>query len=140
METVEHLVHSVTAGTRSSLKTIDRASPGVYLAYPTTEVLKATYYRHQTFVNLSHTKVGIARKSLGSREVEYLRYFNREIVFQPLLQLGSSELRPFETQLLGQMNARFVRSGRAREWFATADRAAIAQLVQELAALSRRAT
>jgi putative ubiquitin-RnfH superfamily antitoxin RatB of RatAB toxin-antitoxin module len=92
----------VTATTRSGLNTIDRASPGVYLAYPTTEVLKATYYRHQTFVNLSHTKVGIASKSLGSREAEYLRYFNREIVFQPLLQLDPSELRPFEAQLLVQ--------------------------------------
>ena len=122
------------------MNTIDRSSPGVYLAYPTTEALKATYYGHRTFVNLAHTKVGIASVSLGSREAEYMRYFNREIVFQPLLQLHSAELRQFERQLLLQMNRRYTRSGRAREWFATSDRASIIQLVEELAAAARDGT
>lgn len=105
---------------------------GIYLAYPTSPVLKPTYPGHKTLVNDQHTKIGIARNSFIIREDEYMRTFQHEVAFVPLLELQAYALSAFEAKVLALLRARFPLSGSAREWFHTTERKAIAELVWQL--------
>lgn len=105
------------------------ASTGIYLAYLTTVEQKPIYPGYKTIVNDRHTKVGIARLSFQNRERQYMHTFNREVVFLPVLEMVSGHLKDFEARLLAQLVRHYPRSGRAREWFHTVERQAIAELV-----------
>lgn len=104
-------------------------SPGIYLAYPTTPELKPIYPCYKTLVNGEHTKLGIARRSFQDRERQYIRTFQGEVLFHPVLQMAPAHLSEFEARVLAQLTPRYPKSGRAREWFHTAERQAIAELV-----------
>ncbi|MCE7950060.1 MAG: hypothetical protein DYH18_03025 [Xanthomonadales bacterium PRO7] len=108
---------------------IEKTSTGVYLAFPTCTTLKPTYPGHKTFVNSEHTKVGIARHSFASRERQYIATFQSEVAFFPVLALPAAQLPGFEAELLRQVRHLYPRSGRAREWFHTSARQALAELV-----------
>lgn len=105
---------------------------GVYLAFPTTEVLKPTYRGHRTLVNLDHTKVGITTSSFHSRWSEYNRTFGGEVALYPLFELDVSTLAEFESLYLAQLLSKYPRSGVAREWFRTTEREEISMLLNEL--------
>ena len=116
-------------GYESVAANIPKTSTGVYLAFPTSTSLKRTYPGHKTFVNSEHTKVGIARHSFASRERQYIATFQSEVAFFPILALPVPQLLAFEAQLLRQVRHLYPRSGRAREWFNTTARQALAELV-----------
>ncbi|MEI7465949.1 MAG: hypothetical protein WCJ87_11425 [Burkholderiales bacterium] len=101
---------------------ISPRSTGLYLAFPTTEVLKPTYRGHKTLVNLEHTKVGITMSSLRSRWSEYKRTFGGEVAFHPLFELSAPQPSIYESRLLDEMHRHFPKSGSAREWFFTTER------------------
>lgn len=105
---------------------------GVYIAYPTSEVLKPTYRKHKTLVNCQHTKIGITVSSFHSRWTEYSRTFDGEVAFHRLIELNGADIHAFERHLLAEMNARYAKSGSAREWFHTTERDAIARLANSL--------
>ena len=107
-------------------------SPGIYLAYPTTPELKPIYPCYKTLVNGEHTKLGIARRSFHDRERQYMRTFQGEVLFHPVLEMAPAHLSEFEARVLAQLTQRYPKSGRAREWFHTAERQAIAELVMRL--------
>jgi hypothetical protein len=101
----------------------------VYIAYPTTSVLKPIYRKLKTHVNDEHTKVGITTDSFAAREREYRNTFQGEIVFVPLAEAPASRLTEIEKLLLGELCVRYERVGRAREWFNTRDREEISKIV-----------
>ncbi len=106
---------------------------GFYLAYPTSSVLKPTYRGHKTMVNHDHTKVGITTSTFVMRENEYMRTFDHEIAFVPLLVVPIHKLASLEAQVLAELRNRYPLSGSAREWFRTTEREQIAHLVWKLA-------
>ena len=111
---------------------VNAQSTGVYLAYPTTEVLKPAYRGHKTLVNMAHTKVGITVSSFRRRWLEYRRTFGGEVAFHPLFELPVPELSAYEARLLTEMLRRFPKSGSAREWFFTTERDSITELTRTL--------
>ena len=111
---------------------IPGSGTGIYLAYPTSPVLKFTHPGHKTLVNDQHTKIGIARNSFVARENEYMWTFQREVAFVPLLELQADVSLVFEARVLALLLARFPLSGSAREWFRTTERQAIAEIVWRL--------
>ena len=108
---------------------ISRSSTGVYMAYPTTSVLKPIYRKLKTQVNDQHTKVGITTDSFAIREREYRNTFQGEVVFTPLAEVPASRLAEIEKLLLVKLCSRYQRVGRAREWFNTTDREEISRIV-----------
>lgn len=113
--------------------TIAGTASGIYIAYPTTPQLKPTYRGHKTLVNDQHTKVGVATKDFVSREDEYMRTFQSDVAFYPVLACDPSILPALEARILHAMRSRYPLSGTAREWFRTTDRQAVADLIWELA-------
>lgn len=113
--------------------TITGDAIGVYLAYPTTSVLRPTYRGHKTLVNHEHTKVGITTKAFVTRENEYMRTFSFELAFFPLLVAPLASLYVMEHAILAEMRRRYPLSGAAREWFHTTARQDIAELVWTMA-------
>jgi len=120
---------SIVLGYEEVSAGIPRTSTGIYIAYPTSAVLKPIYPGYKTFVNAEHTKIGIARRSFVSREHQYVKAFQAEVVFFPILELPAAALRAFEMQLLRMLLCTYSRSGHAREWFHTSERQAIAERV-----------
>jgi hypothetical protein len=114
---------------------ISRSSTGVYMAYPTTSVLKPIYRKLKTQVNDQHTKVGITTDSFATREREYRNTFQGEVVFVPLAEAPASRLNKIEALLLVELSAKYQRVGHAQEWFDTTDRDEISRIV--LAVVSR---
>lgn len=102
---------------------------GLYLAYPTSPELKPIYRGLKTYVNDRHTKVGKTRDGFGPRGREYARTFSGEVRFIPLVRVSPEKLDQLEGAVLQALMARFSRVGRAREWFETADREAVAEIV-----------
>ena len=117
---------------------IDRSATGVYIAYPTTEVLKPIYRLLKTQVNSAHTKVGITTDSFAIREREYMRTFHGEVRFVPVIVVPATRLVVVEQALLRELCTRYSRVGRSREWFHTVDRDGIAQLIVEIVQTSAR--
>jgi Holliday junction resolvase len=107
---------------------------GLYMAYPTTAVLKPIYRKLKTLVNDQHTKVGKTRDSFEKRAREYRNTFNREVEFIPLVEVPLESLDAIEAAVLLEIGRRYPRVGRATEWFDTVDRDAIAELVCRVAA------
>ena len=108
---------------------VHRSSTGVYLAYPTTSVLKPIYRKLKTQVNDQHTKVGITIDSFAIREREYRNTFQNELVFVPLVEAPANRLPEIEKLLLVELRSRYSRVGKAREWFDSTDRNEIAKVV-----------
>ena len=108
---------------------IQGSATGIYIAYPTSPVLKPTYHGHKTLVNNEHTKIGITISSFVTRENEYMRTFSGELAFIPLVAAPLHVLAELEARLLMELRRRYSPSGSAREWFHTTERQAIAQLV-----------
>jgi hypothetical protein len=84
-------------------------------------------------VNHEHTKVGITTSTFVMRENEYMRTFNQEIAFLPIVVVPIHKLASLESQVLAELRNRYSLSGSAREWFRTTEREQIAQLVWKLA-------
>ena len=76
---------------------INNSSTGIYIAYPTSEVLKRTYRGHKSFVNNRSSKVGITKKCLSSRQAEYMRTFDGELRFIPLAGISPHDLPAIAT-------------------------------------------
>jgi hypothetical protein len=112
-------------------------SVGVYIAFPTSVTLKPTYRGHKTLANSEHTKVGIARRSFASRQRQYLATFRSEVAFFPILALPALLLPAFETEVLREVKRLYQKSGRAREWFHTTERQALAELIWSMSAGAR---
>ena len=113
--------------------TIPGAATGIYIAHPTTEILKPTYRGHKTQVNHLHTKIGITTKSFVKRENEYMRTFQYEVAFYPILIATPEVLAALETGVLQELLTCYSKSGSAKEWFFTTERQAIAELVWKIA-------
>jgi hypothetical protein len=111
------------------MKPLNPFSTGIYIAYPTSPILRPIYRGYKTLVNDQHTKVGIARRSFAEREKNYFVSFNKEVVFRPILELPREQLRNIERALIAELRNHHARVGRAREWFDTTDRDSLAQLI-----------
>lgn len=103
---------------------------GVYLAYPTTPMLKRTYRNHTSLVNNQHTKVGITVKSFRERSSEYYRTFDGELEFVALLIMPPEDVVKAEPTILSLLKSEFSTVGRTREWFDTSDRKRVIELIQ----------
>ena len=113
---------------------IHPSAVGVYLAYPTSEVLKPIYRKLKTQVNSAHTKVGITTQSFALREREYKNTFQREVVFMRVAEVPVSRIPEVETAILLELGSKYRRVGRAREWFKSSDREAIQAAVVSIVA------
>jgi hypothetical protein len=102
---------------------------GVYMAYPTSDVLKPIYRLLKTQVNIAHTKVGITIKSFGEREREYRRTFQNEVTFVRVAAVPLALIPVVEAAILADLGGCYSRVGKAREWFECADREAVLQRV-----------
>ena len=104
---------------------------GIYIAYPTSPVLKSIYKAggYKTKVNDQHTKVGIAKDSFKSRSKSYLGNFDNEVVFIPMVFVDKRHLKRAEDMLLSEIELEFCKVGHAREWFDTLNRKRISDLV-----------
>jgi hypothetical protein len=118
----------------SSGPTISPKGIGIYMAYPTSPAPKPIYRRLKTVVNDQHTKVGKTRDAFEKRAREYRNTFNREVEFVPLVEVALDYLDAVEAAVLLEIGRRYSRVGRAAEWFDTADRQAIAELVRQVVA------
>ena len=98
---------------------------GVYMAYPTSDVLKPIYRLLKTQVNSAHTKVGITVKSFGEREREYRRTFQNEVTFVRVGAVPLALIPVVEAAILADLGGCYSRVGKAREWFECADREAV---------------
>lgn len=105
---------------------------GVYLVYPISHETKPIYRGYKTLVDCHDSKVGITKNSFAAREFQYGQTFQSEVAFFPLLRVAPEQLAQFELLLLGELKIRYAKSGRAREWFRTTERQAIAELVWSL--------
>jgi hypothetical protein len=102
---------------------------GIYLAYPTSPALKPIYPGYKTLVNDRHTKVGKVESGFSDGQRRYLEVFDGEVCFRPLREVPLERLRQVEKRVLRELAERYKRVGRAREWFDTDDREAVASLV-----------
>lgn len=119
---------------------INNNSTGIYIAYPTTDTLKRTYRGHKSFVNSRHTKVGITKKSFGSRHSEYMRTFDSEIKFIPLAAISPEDLPALEAAILAKLRGEFSNVGNTKEWFNTNDRESIVKMIDSVLCESRLST
>ncbi len=117
---------------QDAAKEIASSTTGVYLVHPTSYEAKPIYRGYKTVVDCHDTKVGITKSSFAVREAQYGRTFRSEVAFFPLLTVAPEQLVQLERLLLGELKARYAKSGRAREWFRTTERQAIAELVWSL--------
>lgn len=104
---------------------------GIYIAYPTSSVLKSIYKAgdYKTRVNDQHTKVGIAKDSFKSRSKGYLGNFDNEVEFIPIVFVDKRHLKRAEDMILSEIKLEFSKVGRAREWFDTLNRKRISDLI-----------
>lgn len=123
------------ATTRFSLHEQDNpihwTSTGIYIAYPTSPVLKPIYRNYKTMVNDRHTKVGIAQDSFTARKSSYLKTFDGEVEFICVASRPKSELKKMEDTILSRLCSKYLRVGHAREWFETTERDNVIALVLE---------
>lgn len=106
---------------------------GLYIAYPTTSVLKVTYPGHRTQVNQQHTKIGMAKRSFQARRLEYNRTFTGEVQFIPLAVVNRNCLSAIEAHVLAALQANYKTVGFAKEWFDTDDRHSLVSQLSSLA-------
>jgi hypothetical protein len=123
------------ANVPSAAARISAYATGIYMAYPTSPELKPIYRGLKTHVNERHTKVGQTRDGFATREREYCRTFGGQVRFVPLVSVQPDKLDDLEGIVLQELMGRFNRVGRAREWFDTAEREVVAEIV--LAAAGR---
>ena len=112
---------------------IDWSATGIYIAYPTTDVLKLTYPGHRTYVNHKHTKVGMAKRSFRARAADYKQVFQGEIEFVPVALVHREFLSTMETYVLAELLTRYKTVGYTQEWFDTDDRRSIVSLLSNVA-------
>ena len=107
---------------------------GIYLAFPTSSMLKSIYPQkhYKTMVNDQHTKIGIPKDSLRARKCSYLRTFNNEVEFIPIAFVEQAFLEFIEDRILLERRSRFSRVGKSREWFHTLDRRKVIELVSKV--------
>jgi hypothetical protein len=107
---------------------------GIYMAYPTTVVLKSIYRpkNYKTMVNKEHTKVGIAKDSFKARSRGYYSNFDNEVIFTPLAVIQDIQtLINVEKFILSEINSEYSRVGHAREWFNTYNHNRIKDIVAQ---------
>ena len=104
---------------------------GVYIAYPTSPILKSIYRpkNYKIMVNDQHTKVGIAKDSFASRRKGYVGNFDNEVEFIPIAVVPLEQLIEAERHILSAVRNKYTRVGRAREWFNTPERQRIVEIV-----------
>ncbi len=104
---------------------------GVYIAYPTSPILKSIYRpkNYKTKVNDQHTKIGIARDSFRSRKSGYLGNFDNEVEFIPVVLVDREFLNAVEKLIIEALCSNFPRVGKAREWFCASDRRRISEII-----------
>lgn len=104
---------------------------GIYIAFPTSRVMKSIYRpkNYKTLVNDQHTKVGITKKSFASRRKGYVDNFDNHVNFIPLAIVHHDQLDVAESAVLGAINEKYKRVGRAREWFHTHEHNDLIELV-----------
>lgn len=110
---------------------IDWSATGIYIAFPTSPLLKPIYRGYATKVNNQHTKVGIARDSFSSRKNSYMNTFDGEVVFLPVVVIDAKLVESRENIILNKLSKLYPRVGRAREWFYTTDTKAVLQIINE---------
>ncbi len=111
---------------------INWQSTGLYIAYPTTKILKPIYPGYATKVNHAHTKIGIAKDSFFARKNSYISIFGGEVQFIPIIEINKDILPALEQKIINGLLQRFRRVGRAREWFETADRYQVYAIVMNI--------
>ena len=111
---------------------INNSSTGIYIAYPTSKVLKRTYRGHKSFVNNRSTKVGITKKCFSSRQAEYMRTFDGELRFIPLAAISPHDLPAIENTILAKLRMEFSNVGNTKEWFDTQDRESIVKIIDSV--------
>ena len=104
---------------------------GIYIAYPTSSKLKSIYRakNYKTKVNEKHTKVGIASNSFSSRKGVYISNFDNKVIFKPIAIIPNNQLEIAEKKVLKVMGRRFHKVGHSREWFQTANRQKVIDIV-----------
>ena len=104
---------------------------GIYIAIPTSAVLKSIYraQNYKTEVNNEHLKIGITKDSFQSRSKCYYDNFDNEVEFIPLVAINRDVLKEVEAKVLAQIKIEFNRVGRAREWFDTNDKQRIIKIL-----------
>jgi len=110
------------------------SNTGIYIAFPTTPVLKSIYRpkNYKTKVSSKHTKVGIAKDSFDARSKGYHSNFDNEVIFTPLTIIEDIDaLITVEQYVLSQIASEFKRVGRAREWFNTDNHKRIKEIVAQ---------
>jgi hypothetical protein len=107
---------------------------GVYLAYPTSPELKSIYKAkdYKTKVNNQHTKIGKADSSFANAMSRYTSSFDGEIKFVPIASVDKQAIEIVEASIKKEMNSRFKRLGRAREWFDTDDRKQVRDVILQV--------
>lgn len=107
---------------------------GIYLAFPTSSMLKSIYPQKQykTMVNDQHTKVGIAEDSLRARKLNYLKTFDNEVKFVPIAFIEREFLEFIEGRIILELRSRFSIVGKSREWFHTSDRQKMIEIISRI--------
>ena len=87
---------------------------GIYLAFPTSSMLKSIYPKkqHKTMVNDQHTKIGIAKDSLRARKRSYLKTFDNEVEFVPIALVENVFLESIEDRIISELRSRFSKVGK----------------------------
>lgn len=109
----------------------DYTKTGIYIAYPTSPVLKSIYKagNYKTMVNNQHTKIGKAQTSFHTRSKDYLGNFDNEAEFIPMALIDEKDLEHAESMILSEINGEFSRVGHAKEWFNTLNRKRISDII-----------
>ena len=109
---------------------------GIYIAYPTSPVLKSIHKakNYKTKVNNQHTKVGKAKNSFRSRQGGYIKDFDNEVVFKPIVVIEPNLLKEAEDAIKANIKHHYHTVGNAREWFDTADRTRIIDIILQTVA------
>ena len=107
---------------------------GIYLAHPTSPELKSIYKAkdYKTKVNNQHTKIGKADSSFAKAMSRYRSSFDGEIKFIPIASMDKQALGIVEDAIKVEMNSRFKRLGRSREWFDTDDRKQVRDVILQV--------
>lgn len=113
-------------------KRINMNGTGIYIAYPTSPILKQIYRGYIAEVNNTHTKVGITKDSFYARKNSYIDTFDGEIEFVPIAEVKQEILKEVEQEMLGKLSQYFRKIGRTREWFNTDDREMILKVISEV--------
>jgi hypothetical protein len=103
---------------------------GVYIAYPTTDVMKFTYVNSRTRVNNLNTNVGFTKDSFIKRKSEYLNTFGGEIHFKPISEVSLNEFDQKRDAILKSIRAKYRLVGTTKQWFDSDDRHAIEQQIR----------